>query len=61
MNPSRRVFMNKMAYAVPTVIALGSLTAPLFAKGSALHVDHGKGNDNRTTVDNRNGAKVKNK
>lgn len=57
MNKSRRTFINKMAYAIPTVMVLGTLTTSAQAKGSALHVDHGKGNDNRTKVDNRNGAK----
>jgi hypothetical protein len=33
---TRRKFLGKMAYAIPTILALGSLTAPVYANSSVL-------------------------
>lgn len=50
MNPSRRIFISKVAYTVPTLLVLGTLTTPLSAHSSSLggksdtkfEVKHGK-------------------
>lgn len=48
-NESRRGFLKKAAYAAPAVIALGSLSAPVSAQASVLHLS-GNGLLPRSTV-----------
>ena len=37
-NESRRIFLKKAAYTAPAVMALGSLTAPISAHASIVHM-----------------------